>query len=92
MVTKSTRENFISLLAHTVGLVNKDDPAAELLQKQIERDSSDLETIIKHTKATHNPFMNDQSDLLFNINTGKEASNEIKESLLSVPDTGEIRH
>lgn len=95
MVTKSTRASFVRLLEEMVGLNNSDEATAELMPKRIARDNRDLIKITQQIKDTQNPFLQpttDNTELLVNISTGKAVSQEIKDVLLNVPETGKTRH
>ena len=93
MITKSTRASFITLLHEMAGMITKEDVTGELQPKQIQRDGEDLRKIIKHICDTNNPFdINNAPETLYNISTGKGASEEIKQSLLAVPTKGKARH
>lgn len=96
MITKSTRASFTSLVQEMAGLIEKDDVSAELRPSRMERDVSDLKKVMNHIQDSCNPFEMDEEaqskDKLFNINTGKATSPEICESLLKIPENGQVRH
>ena len=97
MVTKSTRASFISLVQEMAGLIVNDDVAAELRPARIDRDMRDLKKVMRQIEDSRNPFeMEVETEAsqkkLFNINTGKATSDEIRESLLRIPKEGQARH
>lgn len=97
MVTKSTRAAFTSLVHEMAGLIETNDVAAELRPARIKRDVADLEKVMKQIEESCNPFEMDEeiassTDKLFNINTGKAASHEVRASLLNIQYDGRKRH
>ena len=94
MVTKSSRAAFVGALFDMAGIAITEDTAAELRPARIKRDRSDKEKVIGQTKESLNHFDRSihQSQTLFNIQTGKAASIEVKTCLLSIRHTGEERH
>ena len=56
------------------------------------RDNRDLERVQEQIRSSCNPFEGEPSDKLFNIHTGKAASDEVRRSLLKVPENGKALH
>ena len=67
------------------------DTQAELTPSRISRDNKDLGNLLKTIEGFANPF-NLESESLVNIQTGKAATNEITDSLLSVEEKGREKH
>ena len=73
------------------GMQRSNDAEAELLQSRIHRDSDDLRKVINIIMTSADPF-NLESELLIDIYTGKSATLEISNSLLSIEEEGVKRH
>ena len=76
------------------GLTDENDVVAELRPARTRRNVFDLKKVMDHIEGSCNPFQVDKesNNKLFNINTGKAASHEICESLLNIPQRGQMRH
>ena len=94
MVTESTQASLASQLQEMVGMVIKEETSAELKPSRIKRDCSDVAKVISQIKDSFNPFTNEKepSTILFNIFTGKGASDDVKDCLLKIPETGRTGH
>ena len=92
IVTKSTRAKFVSLVQEMAGISQKDDTKAELKPSRIKRDKRDLAKIVEQIRSSCDPFESESSAKLFNIHTGKAASDEVCKSLLNVPNNGRALH
>ena len=92
MVTKSTRANSVSLVHEMAGISQKEDTKTELKPSRIRRDNRDLERVLEQIRSSCNPFEGEPSEKLFNIHTGKAASDEVRQSLLKVPENGRALH
>ncbi len=63
-----------------------DDSVQELMPSRIERDNRDLSNAIAGIENTVDPFSIDD-DYLYCLNTGKAASNPVKNDLLHCRET-----
>ncbi len=94
MITKSTRAAVISMAQNMVGLTHREDTTAELHQTRVKRDNRDLVKVTEQIQDTCNPF--EISDVrtkkLYNISTGKVASDAVQIFLLGIPSKGNERH
>ena len=80
----------ISSLLEDLGLTSKEDVTRELKPGRIRKNAADLANILNMLKQTMNPFSRKlDKDSLFNIGSGKSASEETKNFLLSVIKIGE---
>ena len=79
----------LSSLLEDLGLSAKEDVSRELKPCRIRRNAADLKKIISLLKDTMNPFNPDlDKECLFNIGSGKAATDATKKFLLSVSETG----
>ena len=79
----------LSSLMDDLGLSPTEDVSCELKQSRITRNAFDLERIIAMFNQSMNTFSPDQDqECLFNIGSGKAASNKTKEFLLKVASIG----
>ena len=80
----------LSSLLEDLGLTSKEDVSRELKPCRIRSNANDLNKILTLLRETINPFSKelDKNDL-FNIGSGKAASKETKEFLLSLQTIGE---
>ena len=97
MITKSTRESFISLVQEMAGMISTYDVSAEQRPSRIERDRKDLNKILKQIEESRNPFelnieTEESKHKLFNVNTGKATGDDVRESLLKIPQHGKKMH
>jgi len=90
-VTKGARAALISAMLEMAGMNITSDTQAELTPSRISRDNKDLGNLLKTIEGFANPF-NLESESLVNIQTGKAATNEITDSLLSVEEKGREKH
>ena len=75
------------------GLVSTDgDPVVKVSNSSLQKDEDDVNTLMNHiTTHMSNPFDTDTDDVLINISTGLQASDEVKASLTGAVDTGKKR-
>ena len=94
MLTKSSRAAFIGLVREMAGLTTKEDVTAELQPSRVRRDRRDLNKVMEHIKKSRNPFQIADSapKILVNLNTGKAASQAVRDCLLNVPEKGRELH
>ena len=79
----------LTSLLDDLGLSRKEDVSCELKPSRIKRNSRDLKNIMLLTEQSINPFSTElDMESLFNIGSGKAASNETKELLLNVANIG----
>lgn len=85
----STRTKILSCVKDDVQLSRKDDTSHTLQKNAIKKDRKSLENIIEAIKNTMDPFEDtiDQT-VLFNISTGKSASESVTNFLLSAKTIG----
>ncbi|KAG1673135.1 Exosome complex component RRP45 [Nymphon striatum] len=96
-ITNDVIDYLVNLVQEIAGLIVKDDVAAELRPARIDRDMRDLKKVIKQIEDSRNPFEMEvetkaSQNKLFNINTGKATSDEMRESLLKIPENKKARH
>ncbi|KAG1693158.1 Complement component receptor 1-like protein [Nymphon striatum] len=89
--TKGARAALISAMLEMAGMNMTRDAQAELTPSRITRDNNDLHNLLKTIEGFANPFKL-ESETVVNIRTGKAATNEISDSLLSVEDKGRDKH
>ena len=83
------RTEIISHLLEDLALTQKEDVSQDLKVNQVKRNNKDLDAIITSIKETMNPFSGTiERDILYNIGTGKSASNETTNFLLNVKKSG----
>ena len=94
MLTKSARAAVMSSVQEMAGLSGIDEPTADLKGARVKRDNNDLRKVVRQIQDTCNPFSNSagESPKLFNISTGKAATEETKACLLGVQTRGKSRH
>ena len=94
MLTKSSRAAFIGLVREMAGLTTKEDVTAELQPSRVRRDRRDLNKVMEHIKKSRNPFQiaDSAQKILVNLNTGKAASQAVRDCLLNVPEKGRELH
>lgn len=81
------------MVSHTydiTGLKKAQDITGDLEKHQIKKDYIQLQNFISMLKENINPFnsVDTQSDLLYNIATGRAASQEVCDFLLNVERNG----
>lgn len=88
-LSHSMRTKILSTVKESIGLQKMDDTSHSLQKSKIRKDKNSLMSIINTIKDTMNPF-DDTIDKnnLFNISTGKAASAEVGEFLLTVKAIG----
>lgn len=90
-VTRSFRGAVVSSLLDMAGLTVTEDSAKELKPSRIEKDHSDIESIISEIESTLNPFtVHDEA--LYCLTTGKAVSESVRDDLLRCRDTGSGWH
>lgn len=93
MVTKSNRSRMTGVLMDMAGLQTIHDATNELKSSRVIRDNSDLNKVISHIQSSCNVFENNGgTNDLFNIFSGKCTSEEVKNCLLNIPETGKNLH
>ena len=94
MLTKSSRAAFIGQVREMAGLTNKEDVTAELQPSRVRRDRRDLNKVMEHIKKSRNPFQiaDSAQKILVNLNTGKAASQTVRDCLLNVPEKSRELH
>ena len=77
-----------------IGLVVEEDVTAERQRARIRRDRSDLAKVMQQIQKTCNPIQatSDTSTALYNLSTGKAASQAVRDCLLEVPKKGKELH
>ncbi len=86
-VTRSFRGAIVSSLLEAAGITLIDDSVQELKPFRIESDNRDLSNAIAGIENTLNPFSIDD-DALYCLNTGRAASDPVKNDLLHCRETG----
>lgn len=88
-LSHSMRTKIITTIKENIGLTMKDDTSHSLLKNKIETDKKSMNNIIQAIRQTMDPF-DDTIDgkVLFNISTGKAASDEVADFLLNVKAAG----
>lgn len=89
--TKGARAAIISTMLEMAGMDKTGDIQAELTPSRITRDNRDLNKLLSTINRFANPF-NLTTDSLLNIQTGKAASKEIADSLLTIEEKGRQKH
>ena len=92
MLTKAARTALVSKLQEITGVNSKQDVIADMRPSKLKRNTSDLKRVIEQIKETCNPFKEEPKDMLFNISTGKVASEAVKTCLLGLEDRGTEHH
>ena len=94
MLTKSSRAAFIELVREMAGLTTKEDVTAELQPSRVRRHRRYLNKVMEHIKKLRNPFQIADSapKILVNLNTGKAASQAVRDCLLNVSEKGRELH
>ena len=83
------RTEIISHVLEDLSMTKKEDVSQDLKSSQIKRNSQDLAAITTSIEEMMNPFSDDiDKNTLYNIGTGKSASKETTEFLLSLVKTG----
>ena len=83
------RTSIISQVFEDLGMTKKEDVSQDLRTSQIKRNSKDLCQIMSLVKDTMNPFSTDiNKEHLFNIGSGKSATEDTSKFLLNVVSTG----
>ena len=72
-----------------VGIEHTEDLHKELKKSRVQRDNTDLNNLVEGIEVSRNPFSEDNSDNLYNIATGKVASESVKNDLLNFRKNGE---
>ena len=82
---------FIGLVREMAGLTTKEDVTAELQPSRVRRDRRDLNKVMEHIKKSRNPFQiaDSAQKILVNLNTGKAASQAVRDCLLNVQRTSQ---
>ncbi|KAK4321834.1 hypothetical protein Pmani_007461 [Petrolisthes manimaculis] len=90
MLIKSTRSAIVTSVQEMAAIDNVDDPTDELRGASVRHDNSDVRKVITQIHDTCNEFIGtvSESSKLFNISTGKAASESIKACLLGIKDKG----
>ncbi len=92
-ITRSARSEIVSALMEITGQRQGDDVYNETKPGRVKRDQHDLETVKEAIKATCNPFtLDNKSDDLVCLSTGKVASEDVKSSLLTLKKRGEQQY
>ena len=71
------------------GIECTEDLYKELKKSRVQRDNTDVNNLVEGIEASRNPFSEDNSDNLYNIATGKVASESVKNDLLNFHKNGE---
>lgn len=88
-LSHSMRTKILSTIKENIGLTKKDDTSHSLQTSKIKKDKKNLDSIIKAIKDMMNPFDDTiDKDILFNISTGKAASEEVADFLLNIKTAG----
>ena len=93
VVTGSMRSQIVNRLLETVDMKIYDSGNKEQSKARLEKDKKDLEKIKDEICATTNPFQTSvhRDDVLFNLRTGKQASESTENFLLSFTYEGRNR-
>ena len=91
-LTRFVRSAIVGNLLIKAGLKSADDVTASLKPHRVTKDRQDLDNLIKSIENMMNPFAITPKNALFNIVTGKEVPNEIRDDLLQCQQIGEIWH
>jgi len=84
------RTKILSYVFDKLGLTRKEDITQDLKPNRIRKNIRDVQNIITTIEENMNPFQGDiDPNHLFNIGSGKSASNETAEFLLHVVEKGE---
>ena len=91
-ITKSSRAALASETLSMTGIEITNYDHGEIQPSSMLRDHKDLKKIIRQIESCVNPFKLDYSLPLINISTGRSVSDEVCNSLLSIPREGEQHH
>ena len=91
-LTRFVRSAIVGSLLIKAGLRSADDVTPSLKPYRVTKDRQDLDSLIKCIENTMNPFVITPKDALFNIVTGKEVANDIRDDLLQCQQIGEKWH
>ena len=92
MLTKAARDSFIDKVNDLAAVFDKEDVTADLQSSRLIRNATDLQSMIGQIQETCNPFQDLNSESLFNIHTGKAASDAVKQCLLNIQEDGKACH
>ena len=92
MITKSARAHFVSKIQEMAGIIQTDDVTSDLHPSRLKRNIGDLQKVVKCIQETCDPFRMSSEDKLYNIHTGKVASEDVRQCLLTIPEKGKARH
>ena len=92
MLTKAARASFIDKVNDLAAISDKEDVTSDLQSSRLRRKATDLQSMIDQILETCNPFQDLNSESLFNIHTGKAASDAVKQCLLNIPGNGKAYH
>jgi hypothetical protein len=87
-ITRSARSAVVGELLAKAGIQHTEDLHKELKKSRIERDNADLNKLVDGIGASRDPFSADSSTNLYNIGTGKAASEYVKHDLLNFRQSG----
>ena len=92
-VSHSQRTQLISHVMEEAGIAKKEDITSQLRASKIIADCKNVKKLMNTFDNFLNPFSEElQKDRLFNLTTGKAASPEVQEFLLSVNERGNEQH
>lgn len=88
-LSHNMRTKILTAVKENLGLSQKHDTSHALQKSRIKKDKTNLHSIIETIKNTVNPFDNNiDTNVLFNISTGKAASPAVTDFLLTVKSMG----
>ena len=85
------RTSLTSHLYEYCGMTYKEDLATENYPSRIRKDQAQMESLISAIKSSKNPFIDCEDDL-FNISSGKAATYEVRDYLLSIFEKGKVMY
>lgn len=89
-ITRSLRSNIVTGLKDMAGVTKTEDVSKEMRKSRVDRDNHDLQAMRQVIEDSANPFSDLlQNNTLYNIGTGKAASEHTKKYLLSISENGD---
>lgn len=91
-VTRFVRSAIVGNLLNKAGLKRAEDVTQNLKPHRVKKDRKDLDSLINRIENTMNPFSIAPREALYNVVTGKEVPNDIRDDLLQCQKIGETWH
>ena len=91
-LTRFVRSAIVGNLFTKAGLKSADDVTQSLKPHRLKKDRQDLDSLMKSIENTMNPFAISPTSAPYNIVTGKEVPNNIRDDLLHCKQIGGLWH